>query len=389
MMLDATQHQAGRPPLHQRGRVLVVDDEPMASLRARKLLRDAGYEAQTADCGLAALGMIEAYAPTVVITDLRMPYMDGVELTRQIQVHHPQIPVIVASAFGEVAAVVAAMRVGAADYLLKPLVADDLLPAIERVHQYGSRHPGHDQQDPTASADDRRRDQEKLAMLGTLATGLAHEIRNPLNGAQLHLTYLQSLLEDVGAGTEVLDTVNIVRTEISRLGRLVTEFLGFARPQPLALKSVPVQGLLERAVKLIGPIAAIRGTAIALDTTPDGLAVFADGAKLEQVVLNIVQNAVDALSGGAGDGHVVLRARTEAQHAVIEVQDDGPGIPSDAPIFDPFFTTKPEGTGLGLSISRGIINEHGGTLTVASRPGDTMFCITLPLDGPPEWHGQR
>ncbi|HEY0134287.1 MAG TPA: protoglobin domain-containing protein [Nannocystis sp.] len=226
----------------------------------------------------------------------------------------------------------------------------------------------------------RTQQQEKLAAIGTLAAGLAHEIRNPLNGAQLHVTYLSRSLKKANANPELVDTVAVVADEIARLGTLVTEFLAFARPRPLQIRPVTVQALLGR-VSQLAP-AGEHATAIVLDVPGAAIELQADAAKLEQVLLNLTQNAVDAIAGAAG-GQVVLRARRQPRTVTIEVEDNGPGIAAGTPVFDAFFSTKPQGTGLGLSISHRIVTDHGGTLDVDSRGGRTIFRVVLPIDGPP------
>ncbi len=231
----------------------------------------------------------------------------------------------------------------------------------------------------------RTQQQEKLAAIGTLAAGLAHEIRNPLNGAQLHVTYLARSLKKTSAHPELIETVAVVADEIKRLGTLVTEFLAFARPRPLLVKPVSVRALLERAAQ----VAAQRDgqpTPIELDVPSTPIELQADGAKLEQVLLNLTQNAVEALASAEdrrADGRVVLRARRQPRTVTIEVEDNGPGIAPETPIFDAFFSTKPQGTGLGLSISHRIVTDHGGALEVDSRDGRTVFRMVLPIDGPP------
>ena len=221
--------------------------------------------------------------------------------------------------------------------------------------------------------------QQKLAALGTLAAGLAHEIRNPLNGAQLHIAFLKRALEKTPSEPAMLEAVTVVADEIRRLARLVSEFLDFARPGILSKSRVAVQGLVGRVLELTETQAANGGIAIATDMPPQDLFVFADPGKLEQVLLNIVQNALDALAP-AGSGNIVVRARRTPRAVVVEVEDDGPGLPSpDAPIFDAFFSTKPSGTGLGLAITHRIVTDHGGTVDVESHPGRTCFRFTIPV----------
>jgi PAS domain S-box-containing protein len=226
----------------------------------------------------------------------------------------------------------------------------------------------------------RVRQNEKLAAVGTLAAGLAHEIRNPLNGARLHLTFLERGLKRDGVeDPDTIEAVRVVGDEIRRLGDLVSEFLDFARPKPLDKKPCSLRALCERAVQLVAPAAAVDGTLVVLDFPASDLELEVDGAKVEQVLLNVLQNAIEA-SAPSGGGAVSVRVRRQPRWAVIEIEDDGPGIPSpDAPIFDAFFSTKPQGTGLGLAIAHRIVTDHGGTIEFASHPGSTVFRITLPI----------
>ena len=226
----------------------------------------------------------------------------------------------------------------------------------------------------------RTQQQERLAAIGTLAAGLAHEIRNPLNGAQLHITYLDRALRRDHAHTELLAAVGVVGDELKRLGGLVVEFLDFARPRPLQLRPLAIQSLFERIVQLVAAPAASHGVTVTVDAPAAALELLADGAKLQQVLLNLAQNAIEALAGNGGT--VVLRARRQPRMLAIEVEDSGPGIPSGTPIFDAFYSTKPQGTGLGLSITHRIVTDHGGSIDVDSRPGCTVFRVMLPIEGP-------
>ncbi len=237
---------------------------------------------------------------------------------------------------------------------------------------------GRDVTDEAARAE-RIRQQEKLAAIGTLAAGLAHEIRNPLNGAHLHVTYLERGLRRTGATDEELEAVKVVGDEIRRLSNLVTEFLDFARPKPLDRKAVSVQRLCDKIATFIKPTLEAAHIRLKLDLPSADLVVDADGSKIEQVLLNLVQNAIEAMAPSGG-GTATVRARRQPLNALIEIEDEGPGLPDPtAPVFDAFFTTKPDGTGLGLAIVHRIVTDHGGAVTIDSRPGRTVFRVTLPL----------
>jgi len=252
---------------------------------------------------------------------------------------------------------------------------------------YAGPHPGDDVvlfaigQDSTESRalEERTRQSEKLAAIGTLAAGLAHEIRNPLNGAQLHVSFLERAIKKKASEQDMLEATRVVRDEITRLANLVSEFLDFARPKPLQLKAVSLFRLCEHARGLVQPQAESAGVLLFCDLPSTDLELQADQAKLTQVLLNLLQNAVES-TGASGGGRVVLRARRGPRTVTLEVEDDGPGLQTpDAPIFDAFFSTKEGGTGLGLAITHRIVTDHGGSIDVSSKAGRTIFRVSLPL----------
>jgi signal transduction histidine kinase len=226
----------------------------------------------------------------------------------------------------------------------------------------------------------RVRQTEKLAAVVTLAAGLAHEIRNPLNGAALHVTFLERGLKRSGrAGGEAMEAVKVVGDEIKRLSALVSEFLDFARPQPLVKRRSSIRTLCERSVQMAAPDAAAASIQVKTDLPVADLELDLDAAKMEQVLLNLLKNAIEA-QAPEGRGSVTLRVRRQPRQEIIEVEDEGPGLSDvNAPIFDPFFSTKPQGIGLGLAIAHRIVTDHEGAIDVHSRPGKTVFRITLPI----------
>ncbi len=243
------------------------------------------------------------------------------------------------------------------------------------------KHPNHHRRQ---HAPQKRTQHGKLDAFGAMTAGLAHAMRNPLNGAQLHIALLRRGLHEKGCDPEMLDAATVVAEEIGRLARLVSALIEFAHPTPLTKQPLVLQPLVFRVMQLTRDHAAKSGVALLADTPPQDITLVADVAKLEQVLLNVVQNALEALAPSRG-GQVVIRVRRRPKHVVIEVEDDGPGVQEpDAPIFAPFFSTKLSNAGLGLAVTHRIVTDHRGTVSVESRPGRTCFRFTIPLGGDEE-----
>lgn len=220
---------------------------------------------------------------------------------------------------------------------------------------------------------------ERLAAVGTMAAGLAHEVRNPLNSALLQLQVLRRRLGRGDATPESIDPVaGLIEDEIRRLERLVSAFLSFARPRPLDLQPTVVEELCEEVLAFARPEAALARVELRLEAEGDNPypRVQVDPERLRQVVHNLVRNGLDAMPGG---GRLTVRVRHSAGEVEMDVVDTGVGFPDEAPVFDAFFTTKSNGTGLGLSIVHRIVSDHGGTVRVHSHPGDTCFTLSIPV----------
>ena len=229
----------------------------------------------------------------------------------------------------------------------------------------------------------RRRDRElgrveHLAVVGTLAAGVAHEINNPLAGLRTALERLLRLVRDPAAADRY---GTVLREAIARIERTVQGVLRFARATEVHVGPVRIQEAVQRALELAGPRLEEGRIGLVQDVPPDLPEVSADGTILTQVVLNVVLNACDAMPCG---GEVVLRATLEKRELVLLISDAGPGVSSEiaSKIFDPFFTTKPpgKGTGLGLAVSKAGIREAGGDLELIPTEGPgACFRIRLPL----------
>jgi len=219
---------------------------------------------------------------------------------------------------------------------------------------------------------------QKLAALGRLTSGVAHEVKNPLNAMRIHLEILKTRLE--GRQPEVRENVEVIAQEIQRLDRVVQGFLKFVRPQELRLKPVDVNALLQEVAQLMAPEAAQAGARMALDLTPDLPLVAGDAELLQQACTNLVTNAIQAMPKG---GTVALASRRGPDGAVeARVSDQGVGIPPEDldKIFRLYYTTKPSGSGIGLSLVYRITQMHDGRIDVESLVGrGTTVILTLPV----------
>lgn len=224
---------------------------------------------------------------------------------------------------------------------------------------------------------------KKVAAVGHLALGLAHEIRNPLSAIQMNMQMIRKKIEPAGI---LRENFAIVEGEIQRLNRLLKNVLDFARSQPLRLRSAELGEMTQRLIKLLSErfeAQRIR-TEIRIETP---LEIVCDPEQIHQVLLNLLLNATEAMEEVTGERRLTITADVRDDMAVIQVGDTGNGIPREKleQLFDPFFTTKASGGGVGLSILQTIVLRHGGTVTVDSEPGHgATFTVSLPLKGPSE-----
>lgn len=218
---------------------------------------------------------------------------------------------------------------------------------------------------------------ERLAALGDVAAAFAHEVRNPLNAISMGLQRLRVEFAPEPAD-EYARFVGLMQSEVRRLNSIVEQFIALARPLPLKPTILATPELLADVQALVEEEARRAGVRVRVETSPALPSVVADHDHLRQVLLNLVLNAAQAMRGQGG--LVTLGATATRDGVMITVADTGPGIPADVlpRIFDPYFTTRPDGLGLGLTISRRIVEAHGGTLEVDSRPGRTVFRATVP-----------
>ena len=229
---------------------------------------------------------------------------------------------------------------------------------------------------------------EKMAAIGKLAAVVAHEINNPLSGILTYTKLLKKWLErgewDTARREEVSNSLQVIESESRRCGEIVRNLLTFARAAPMNLEWTNLNAVVDRVARLVLHQFELANIQLQLELADDLPAVHGDPAQLQQVLLALVMNAIDAMPGG-GNLWLRTRARRETREVQFEVRDDGVGIAPDVlpRLFEPFFTTKERGrgVGLGLAISQSIIERHGGRIEVASEPGKgTTFTVSLPWE---------
>ena len=220
-----------------------------------------------------------------------------------------------------------------------------------------------------------------LAELGSVAAGIAHEIRNPLNSLNLNFQLLEEELAERGVVPARGRLLALTRSEIARLDRLVGDFLAYARPGALERGEVDAASLLADVRELLSAELAAAGVAATVEVAPGMRPLFADRERLRQVLLNLVRNAVQAMEGTSDSRRLWLRAAQTARESRLEVEDSGPGV-AEADrerIFELFFSGRKGGSGLGLAIARRIVEAHGGGIEVGTgEAGGARFTVSLP-----------
>jgi signal transduction histidine kinase len=218
---------------------------------------------------------------------------------------------------------------------------------------------------------------DRLAALGQLSAGIAHEIRNPLSSIKGSIEILE---EEVPADHPKNEFVGIIKDEVARLNSLINEFLQFARPPEPVVSLTSLNDVIDSTLTLITRSAEDSQVEIRTTLTPELPSVKLDPDQIRQVLLNVMLNSIQALPEG-GLLEIYTGAHRDSRKVTVEIKDEGVGIKKEDldRIFDPFFSTRPEGTGLGLSVSHQLVENNGGTISVRDNPGPGVtFCIEFP-----------
>lgn len=383
-------------------RLVVVDDEKIILELTSMILRSKGYEVFSAENGEAGMALIEQIRPAAVLLDYMMPAMDGLTALRKIREAYPDTYVIMFTGKGNEEIAVELMKAGASDYILKPFNNQDLVDRVENVLRIRSieLHNRELRQERERllreieewnlelerRVEEKSRDLErahaeilqgeKLAALGHLSAGMAHEIRNPLNAIGL---FLQLLKGGLAGNDELLAFADKALKEVDRIDNILVKLLDTSKRPRYELHMVSLVEIIDRILETFAEQMRVNGVVLDKEFLTEPPHILADAVEMEQIFNNIIANALYEMQQG---GRLGIRLSHDGQMIYVDVSDTGKGIAKENlnQIFDPFFTTKAKGTGFGLSVVLRIIKTYGGRISVDSTPGQgTIFHIQLPL----------
>ncbi len=365
--------------------ILLIEDNPGDA----RLLRETLAEAHGSAIALAhapdlraGLERLAAGGVDGVLLDLSLPDSEGLATLTAVQEQAADLPIIVLTGLDDEALAEKAVREGAQDYLVKGQVPAVLLCrsvryAIERKRA----------EKELRDLEKRARTQEKLASLGQVATGIAHEIRNPLSGLNIYLSMLESMVAEGGGldpqKRELAATIVAqLQSASGKIASVIKRVMDFTKPNALKLAAADVNPAIEEAFALSTAFLSKQRVQVTKTLAAGLPRVLADLPMIEQVVLNLVTNAAQAMQATEGSRRIHLASFRDGNAVVISVADSGPGVPADLRerIFDPYFTTRSEGSGIGLAICQRIVADHCGTLTVGTGAlGGAEFRVALPV----------
>ena len=364
-------------------KVLLVDDEADFLSIMSERMKNRGMDVSTATSAKEAIQMAEAESFDAIILDLQMPGMDGLEALKALKAKKPELQVILLTGHATVEKSVEAMKLGAMDLMEKPA---DLKTLAEKIKNAQAKKMILVEKQTEEKMKEQEIETGKLTSVGELASGIAHEINNPIAIMVEEAGWLSDLLNDEDLGNpqnleEFRRALNQIKAQGGRSKDITHKLLFFAKKTDSRVREVLINDIIEEIVSISEQRAKDSNIKIATQLDPELPKVVASPSEMQQVLQNLINNAIDAI--GTGGGSIEITSRLNGEYVTIDVADTGQGIPNELMnrIFDPFFTTKPvgKGTGLGLSICYGIIKKMGGDITLNSSVGmGTTFHVHLP-----------
>jgi signal transduction histidine kinase len=379
------------PPFdYKKHAILYVDDERSNLLVFRHNF-DEEFQVITAETGFKALEILKEHSVAVLVADQRMPQMTGVALAERVRHEHPEVVRMILTAYSDIHAAMDAINLGQVSrYITKPWRREELIELLRGGIEIFVLNT------MLSELQLKMMRSERLALLGFMAAGIAHDLKSPLTSLSSNLESLEELLADAGPlveahprlGTMFLEIQEIVtdcRDATRNIGAFVESIRLHVRENVPRRETVDLSKLVDSTVKLCKS-EILRRARLQVKHEP-APPVGADPAQLGQVILNLLVNATQAIPPGrTSENQISIHVRGEGGRAVVSVSDTGEGIPPERlpKIFEPFFSTKTggDGTGLGLAIVRELVERHHGEIAVESEVGrGATFTIRFPAAG--------
>jgi two-component system, NtrC family, sensor kinase len=367
--------------------LLLVDDEDFFRQTLFKRLNKRGFQVKQAISGEEALSILETHLMDVVVMDVKMPGLDGLEVLNCIRQKHPKIEVILLTGHSAAPDGVKGIKLGAFDYLSKPIEFEHLLGKIQQAYEKKLREVERETEAKFKTQVERQMIvTERLAALGTLAAGVSHEINNPLAIINEAAGYLQVLLKkpelaDMSRRKDFENALAKIIKGVKRARTITHQLLEGVRPHDSVQKKIDLCKLVAETVDLVRREASNKMIEIHQEPAFKLEPTWLDPNQIRQILINLLTNAIHASFKG---GQINIFFRRTAKEITFAIHDTGKGIPKEnmERIFEPFFSDKPpgEGTGLGLFITREIVKKLNGSLEVESKVGKgTTVTIMLPI----------
>ena len=372
-------------------KVLIVEDSDDDAAMLLRELKHGGYDPvhELVETAEAMSSTLAENAWEIVIADYSMPRFSSEAALKTLQKSGLDIPFIILSGVMGEDAAVDAMKAGAQDYVFKGNMAR-LIPAVQReLQEAGIRRENRDLEaanEQILKSQDELVRMEKLAAIGQLSGGVAHDLRTPL-GVILNSVYtLNKWLEahpEIASNKRIAKCVSTISAQVTRVNNVVTDMLDFARVNSPALLPVLIRDLIDESLSMVDRPPNVE---IVKDYQRKMPKVMADTDMLSRVFINLLNNANEAMPSG---GRLAISTRSVDGYAEIKFEDSGTGISQVDldKIFDPLFTTKMKGTGLGLAVCHQVMANHGGSINVSRNPDrGVTFMMRLPLEGTVSYH---
>lgn len=372
--------------IKHKGEILVVDDEPFLLEGLFDVLEQEGYRVTTCSTVEEAKEISKRKEFKIALIDLKMPNSDGLTLTKDLKQHNPNLGVIVLTAYPSQETAIEALRIGLADYLVKPVNMDELIMAINRA--LGKREEGIDLESVKTRLykTQQQLDNMKTALvktgkfssLGQISMELFHEIKNLLAVMNTSIYYLSKNVKQ--PDSKIQKHIEMIKKQIHHSNQLIMSLLNFSKGKQDKEEELCINQPLSEILELIEPELCLNSIKVVKNLASDLKKIRGNSDKLKQICLNFILNAKDAMPEG---GELRISTYNKEDMVVIEFLDTGKGISDEYKhkIFDPFFTTKQnrEGVGLGLTVSKSIIENYNGEIIVDSIEGKgSSFIIKFP-----------